>query len=73
MFSVITWFTKVMGLAIRRDLHENVATIALGLAKTILTIRVTTIATTRPIVATITTLASSLPIHVNLTFDIDTI
>jgi len=62
-----------MGLAIRRDLHENVATIALGLAKTILTIRVTTIATTRPIVATITTLASSLPIHVNLTFDIDTI
>jgi hypothetical protein len=81
MFSVITWFTKVMGLAIRRDLHENVATIALGLARTILTIGVTTIATTRPIVATIitlelattiTTLASSLPIHVNLTFDIDT-
>ncbi len=64
-----------MGFIIKKDLHENVATLALGLATTIITIELTTIIATRPtlttleLATTITTLAPGLPIHVNLTFD----
>jgi hypothetical protein len=78
MVCAITRFTKVMGFIIKKDLHENVATLALGLATTIITIELTTIIATRPtlttlttleLATTITTLAPGLPIHVNLTFD----
>lgn len=58
-----------MGFIIKKDLHENVATLALGLATTIITIELTTIIATRPTLTTLTTLAPGLPIHVNLTFD----
>jgi hypothetical protein len=43
MVCAITWLTKVMGLTIRKDLHENVGTIALVLATMIVTIGLTTI------------------------------
>jgi hypothetical protein len=56
MVCVITWFTKVMGLAIRRNLHENVVVITLGLAITIIAIGLTIIITTRPTLATLATL-----------------
>jgi hypothetical protein len=75
MVCVITRLTKIMGLAIKRDLHENVATLALGLVTIIVTVGLTIIITTRPTLATpklattITTLASGLLILVNLTFD----
>lgn len=45
-----------MGLAIRRNLHENVVVITLGLAITIIAIGLTIIITTRPTLATLATL-----------------
>lgn len=78
MVCAVTRLTKIMGLVIRRDLHKNVVTLAFGLARTILTVELTIIITTRPtlttlatpeLATTITTLTLGLPIHVNLTFD----